>query len=154
MKPAVSKVSSWPGVPSGNKTQQSPMNLRPGSININVTFPLTMPWKYIGGEEVYLHSFLTSALDSGEWLTSPPPGSYTPEKEPRYPMNRRLGGPSSQTGHFVPIGTRTPDLPASSFVAILTKLIPSLATLQARWNLKSWQLWWFKTCQHFMRHSV
>ena len=37
-----------------------------------------------------LHSFLTSAADGGEWSTS------YPEKEPRYPPNRRLGGPKRQ----------------------------------------------------------
>jgi hypothetical protein len=29
-----------------------------------------MPWRRIGGVEVYLHEFLTSALDGGEWSAS------------------------------------------------------------------------------------
>jgi hypothetical protein len=36
--------------------------------------------------------FLTSALTGGEWLVLPP------EKEPRYPLDRRLGGPQSRSG--------------------------------------------------------
>jgi hypothetical protein len=46
---------------------------------------------YILGSELQLHSFLTSALDGGEWLTSRS-GRFTPGKEPRYPVNRRLAG--------------------------------------------------------------
>jgi hypothetical protein len=44
-------------------------------------------------------SFLTSALSGSEWLTSCP-GYFTPGKECRYPLNRRLGGPQSQSGCF------------------------------------------------------
>jgi hypothetical protein len=28
------------------------------------------------------------------------PGRFTPGKEPRYPLKRRLGGPQSRSGHF------------------------------------------------------
>jgi hypothetical protein len=42
--------------------------------------------------KVYLLLFSTVAID-GEWLTSCP-GRLTPEKDPQYPLNRRLfGGP-------------------------------------------------------------
>jgi hypothetical protein len=45
------------------------------------------------GVEVYLRAFLTSALDGGEWSASRP-GRFTPQgKSPRYPLDRRLGGP-------------------------------------------------------------
>jgi hypothetical protein len=46
------------------------------------------------------HSFLTSAADGGDWLT-PRRGRFTPGKEPRYPLNRRLGGPHSRSERFV-----------------------------------------------------
>ena len=46
--------------------------------------------------EVWLYS-LSSALDGGEWLT-PRPGRFTPGKETRYPLYRRLGGPQSLSG--------------------------------------------------------
>jgi hypothetical protein len=36
-----------------------------------------MPWKRIGGVEVWFHEFLTSALDGGEWSTSRP-GRFIP----------------------------------------------------------------------------
>jgi hypothetical protein len=40
--------------------------------------------------------FLNLALIGGEWLTSGPV-RFTPRKEPRYPLNRRLGDPTEET---------------------------------------------------------
>jgi hypothetical protein len=58
------------------------------------------PWRHMGGEEVYSsYSFLTSALDGGEWSASHPGCALPPGKEPRYPLDRRLGGPQSRSGH-------------------------------------------------------
>jgi len=40
-----------------------------------------MPWRYIGGVDVYLHMFLTLALDGGETVSHPghcTPGIKTP----------------------------------------------------------------------------
>jgi len=65
---------------------------------INVKFYLSTAWRHIGEAEVQLHSFLTSALGV-EWLISCP-DHFTPEKEPKYPSNRRLGGPRSQSKYF------------------------------------------------------
>jgi hypothetical protein len=45
------------------------------------------------GVEVELQAFLTLELDGGEWSASPP-GCYT-----WCPLDRRLGGPQSWTGH-------------------------------------------------------
>jgi hypothetical protein len=51
-----------------------------------------------GGADVYIHVFLTSALVTGEWSASQP-GCFTPlGKSPRCPLDRRLGGPQSQSG--------------------------------------------------------
>ena len=55
--------------------------------------------KHVGGAEVQLHSFVTSALDKGEWSNSRP-DRFTPEKELRYPLNTRLGGPRSRSGRY------------------------------------------------------
>jgi len=44
--------------------------------------------------EVQLHPFLILVVDGGTRLTSGP-GRFTPGKEPRYPLNTRLGGPHS-----------------------------------------------------------
>jgi hypothetical protein len=45
------------------------------------------------GEEYSSYSFLTSALDGGEWSASRPGRAFTPRgKDPRYPLDRRLGG--------------------------------------------------------------
>jgi len=48
-----------------------------------VKLSLSMPWRYMGGTEVQLHSFLD------QWSTSRP-GSFT-----SYPLYRWLGGPNS-----------------------------------------------------------
>ena len=40
---------------------------------------------------------LTSALDGGGWST-PRPGRFTPGKETRYPLYRRLGRPQGRSG--------------------------------------------------------
>jgi hypothetical protein len=45
-----------------------------------------------------LHAFLNSALDEGEWSASRP-SRFTPkETAPQYSLERRLGGPQSQSG--------------------------------------------------------
>jgi hypothetical protein len=62
-----------------------------------------------------MHIFLTSALAGGEWSD---PRGQTP---PRYPLDRRLGGPQSRSeGHgeekiLDPTGTRTPTPRSSSY---------------------------------------
>jgi len=43
---------------------------------LNVKFPHRTPWSYVGRLEVWLHSFLTSALDGGE-LSPSCLGSFT-----------------------------------------------------------------------------
>jgi len=48
--------------------------------------------------QVYLHLFLTLALHGSEWSSCT--GYFTTEKEPWYPLNIRLGGPLSLSGHF------------------------------------------------------
>jgi hypothetical protein len=54
--------------------------------------------KTYGGVEEQLHAFLTSGLDTGEWSASSP-GRFTLRgKNPRHPLNRRIGGPQSRSG--------------------------------------------------------
>jgi hypothetical protein len=45
------------------------------------------------------YSFMTSALDVGEWSASCPGRDLAPGKDPWYPLYRRLGGPQSRSGH-------------------------------------------------------
>jgi hypothetical protein len=45
------------------------------------------------------YSFLTSVLDGGEWSASGPGRALPPGKDPRYSLDRRLGGPQSLSGH-------------------------------------------------------
>jgi hypothetical protein len=72
------------------------------------------------GVEILLHAFLTSALDGGEWSASRP-GHFNPRE--RTPGTHWIGdwvGPSAgldavmRRKFSAPIGTRTPDHPASS----------------------------------------
>jgi hypothetical protein len=50
------------------------------------------------GEQRYSSTLsLSSALHWGGWST-PRPGRFTPGKETRYPLYRRLGGPKGQSG--------------------------------------------------------
>ena len=54
--------------------------------------------KAYSGNGGVAHSFLTSALDEGEW-----PASCTRHftfREHRHPLTRRLGRPQNQWGHF------------------------------------------------------
>jgi hypothetical protein len=51
------------------------------------------------GERRYnSYSYLTSALDRGEWSASRPGSALPPGKDPQYPLDRRLGGLQSRSG--------------------------------------------------------
>jgi hypothetical protein len=50
-----------------------------------------------GAAKIWLHAFLTSALERGEWSVSRF-GRFTPEKRTPDPLDRRLGGPQSRSG--------------------------------------------------------
>jgi hypothetical protein len=45
------------------------------------------------------YSFLTSALDRGEWSASRPAGALPRDKDTQYPLYRRMGGPQCRSGH-------------------------------------------------------
>jgi hypothetical protein len=58
------------------------------------------PWWRLGGKRRYSsYSFLTSALDGGEWSASRPGRALPRGKDTRYPLYRRVGGPQSRSGH-------------------------------------------------------
>ena len=69
----------------------------PGFEERNVNFSVSAPWSHIGGVEVRLHSFVTLALDRGEWLTGCL-GLLTPGKEPRSLLSCRPCGPQNRSG--------------------------------------------------------
>jgi hypothetical protein len=74
--------------------------------------------KAYGGVDAYIQVFLSLARVGGERSDSCP-SRFTPEKEPRYPSDRRLGGPQSRSGRlgkekilaFSETQTPTPGLP-------------------------------------------
>jgi hypothetical protein len=53
--------------------------------------------KAYAGVEAWPHTFLTLATDGGEWSASRP-DILPPGKEPRYPLDSRLGGLQVQSG--------------------------------------------------------
>jgi hypothetical protein len=119
----------------------------------------TTPWMRIGGVEVLLHTFLTSALDWGEWSASRLGRFFPRERAPGYPLDRRLGGLQSRSGHggedknFQPLlGPQPPDHPARSPVLYrwATSAPPS-TTLQT-FQLVGW-LNKRKTNERGMRHA-
>jgi hypothetical protein len=57
------------------------------------------PWRRLGKKRYSSYSFTTSALDGGDWSASRPGRSLPPGKGPRYPFDRRLGGPQSRSEH-------------------------------------------------------
>jgi hypothetical protein len=58
-----------------------------------------MPWRRLGGEEVLLLLIHDLGTRWG-WVVSitPRPCFYSRGKDPRYPLDRRLGGPQSRSG--------------------------------------------------------
>jgi hypothetical protein len=61
-------------------------------LPVNAKLPLCMPWKRVWVAKVYLHIFLTLALEAGKCLTSHF-DCFTPS--PRYPLSSRVGGPQT-----------------------------------------------------------
>jgi hypothetical protein len=58
-----------------------------------------MPWWHLWERRYSSNSFLTSALDGGEWSASLPGHALPWGKDPRHPFYRSLGGPQSRSGH-------------------------------------------------------
>ena len=56
--------------------------------------------KACGGVEVLLHVCLTSVPDGGGVVSLTPRSLYTRGKRLRYPLNRGLCGPQSQSGRL------------------------------------------------------
>ena len=68
------------------------------------------------GEQSYNSTLsLTSVLDGSGW-SAPRPGRFTPRKETRYPLYRRMGGPKGRSGRLgsilPPTGIRYPTFQA------------------------------------------
>jgi hypothetical protein len=58
----------------------------------------TQWWRLEGEEYSSSYSFLTSAVDGGEWSASHPDRALPRRKDPGYPLDRRLGAPQSRSG--------------------------------------------------------
>jgi hypothetical protein len=77
--------------------------------------------------DVWLHALLTSALDGNEWSASRS-GRLSRRKNPRYPLDRRLGEAQSQSGGGSEEKKKSlsrkwkPGLPALILVTTLTEL--------------------------------
>jgi hypothetical protein len=58
-------------------------------------------WRRLGERRCNSYSFLSWALDGGEWSASHPGRALPRGKDHRYPLYRRLGGPQSRSGHML-----------------------------------------------------
>ena len=100
------------------QTTQAKLHAIAGSFS-NVQVCIAHPWTgHNGAQGQYRYGStlsLTSVLDGGEWLT-PRPGRFTPRKESRYPIYRKLSGPKGRSGvgKTRATGIRSPDGPARS----------------------------------------
>lgn len=88
---------------------------------------------HIGGSEVWLHSFLKSAVGAGEWSKSRH-YSFTHVKEQKYPSNKKLVGFQGRFGrvrtlrNLAAVGIRNMDPIARSLFVIMTtqtRLLPT-----------------------------
>jgi len=99
------------------------------TFSLTVKIFLSSPRRHTGGAEVWLHSFLTSALDGSEWSRHIPQ-----DRTPWYPLKSRQDTPPPPPTHPQPIhrfgeGTknscayriRTPDRPARRLIATPTQ---------------------------------
>jgi hypothetical protein len=68
-------------------------------VKVKVELSLSTKWGSVGEWRYNPTHSLTSAADRGEGSSSRP-GRFTPRREPRYPLNRRLGGPQSRSGNL------------------------------------------------------
>ena len=74
------------------------------------------------GVQVELRTFLTWALDGGQWSTSRS-GRFIPSKQAPYPLNGWMCGPQNgfgPSGEQVSDGIRNTDRPACNLAAMLT----------------------------------
>jgi hypothetical protein len=78
------------------------------------------PWRHVGERKESSYSYLTSALDGGEWSASRPSRDLPLGKGPQYPLNTRLGGPragldaGARRKILCPCRGPNPDRPARS----------------------------------------
>ena len=78
-------------------THENVFDLGSGGAYVKVKFALEQAKKAQRVVEVQLYSFFNLGARWGGWL-APRPGRFTPGKETRYPLYRRLGGPQGRSG--------------------------------------------------------
>jgi hypothetical protein len=107
------------------------------------------------GLEIQLHSFSTLVPEGGDWSII----CSTSWKETQYPLNSRLGGPHSQSGHFreqkifFPLARFKPDYSAHSLVSISI----TLTWLPTHYYFNSANLWvchFFNSCMCYWKWHI
>jgi hypothetical protein len=74
-------------------------NLQSRFFKVKKILLLSMRHKHLGRIQSQVYSFLSLALDGGEWLV-PPPVRFTPREKLKQPLKMRLGGLQDRNGHF------------------------------------------------------
>jgi hypothetical protein len=74
-----------------------------------------MPWRHMGERRYSSYSYLTSAIDEGEWSASRPGRAFPPGKGPPVPTGQEAGWAPEQVWtqrleekSSAPVGDRTP----------------------------------------------
>jgi len=80
---------------------------------------------------------LTSALDGSGWLT-PRPSCFTPWKENRYPLYRRLGGTQGRSGRVRKISP-SPGFDPRTVQPVADRAIPARKHWGFRSNSRDWK---------------
>jgi hypothetical protein len=86
----------------------------------------------VWGSEGIAPRILTTAINGGEWSASRPCRFYPQGKSPRYPLDRRLGGPQSRSGRG---GEEKNSQPLPELEPSIIKPITQRYTIQLSWLL-------------------
>jgi hypothetical protein len=85
-----------------------------------------MPWRHMGERRYSSYSFLTSALDGGEWSASRLGRALPPGKNPRYPLDSNkhfLNVSQYLTGYTAQHSRRQPSSSSNLILSDVSKMV-------------------------------
>jgi hypothetical protein len=114
-------------------------------VKVKLKWSRYTPWRRMGWEEEKLLSFLTSALDGGEWSASRPGRALPPGKGPAVPIVQEAGWAPE------PVWTQRLEEKSSASVGDRTPVVQSVVRLYADWavalmvQIRNAYTFWLKT---------